>query len=107
MMDQQRRLSEPLRWTRAGRIAVVAVAAAFAMAVLALGIFAAAGGFEHKAEPGCIDVTFASTLGAGSLHACGAQAREICAAPQEHPQIAESLRSVCRRAGYAYGSRPQ
>jgi hypothetical protein len=104
MMDQERRLREPLRWTPAGRVIAVVLAVALVLAVLGLGIYAATGGFEHKEQAGCIDVTFASTTGAATLHTCGANARMLCASPQEHPQIAESLRSACSRAGYPFGA---
>jgi hypothetical protein len=107
MMDQQRRLSEPLRWTPAGRIAVAAVSAIVLLGGLALGIYAATGGFEQKTQAGCIEVTFASTTGGATLRACGQHAREICASPQEHRQIADSLREPCRRAGYPFGSGSQ
>ena len=103
MIDQQRRLREPLRWTRAGRLAVAGTAAALVLATLALGIYAAVGGFDQRAQPGCIDLTFASTTGGATLHACGARAREVCAAPQEHPQVADALRGACKQAGYPYG----
>src|SRR5262249_38212682 len=106
MMDHQRRLSEPLRWTRAGRLIVVVLAVALVLVAVALGVYAATGGFEHKEQAGCIDGTFASTTGAAALHACGAHARMLCASPQEHPQIAESLRSACRHAGYRLGASP-
>jgi hypothetical protein len=100
MMDQQRRLSQPLRWTAAGRLAVAGVAAALVLAALGLGVYAAVGGFQQKTESGCIDVTFASTTGAAHLHACGAQARETCASPQAHREIGASLLQACARAGW-------
>jgi hypothetical protein len=100
MIDQQRRLSEPPRWTRAGRIAVAGVVAALVLGALALGVYAATGGFSEQAEAGCIEVTFASTTGAAQLHACGAHARQICAAPESTGGIAGAVREACRRAGY-------
>jgi hypothetical protein len=107
MMDQQRRLSEPLRWTAAGRLAVAGVATALVLAALGLGIYAATGGFASKAQPGCIDVTFASTTGAAHLRACGARARDICASPQPYSGIGESLRRACEHARYPFGGTPR
>ncbi len=104
MMDQQRRLSEPLRWTRAGKLAVAGVGVALLLAAIAVGIYAAAGGFKQQARAGCVEVTFASTTGAASLHACGAQARALCASGAQ-PGLAGSLQKACNRAGYAYGGR--
>jgi hypothetical protein len=107
MMDQERRLSEPLRWTTAGRLAVAGVAAALVLAALGLGIYAAAGGFATKTQPGCIDVTFASTTGGAHLRACGARARDICASPQPYSEIGESLRKACEHARYPFGEAPR
>jgi hypothetical protein len=104
MMDRERRLREPLRWTPAGRLVVAALVVGLVLAAVALGIYAATGGLEHKQQAGCIEVTFASTTGGATLHACGANARAICASPREHPQIAESLRDACRHAGYQFGA---
>jgi len=107
MMDQQRRLREPLRWTPAGRLAVAGVAIALVLAAIGIGIYAAAGGFKGQSEAGCIDVTFASTTGAAGLHACGAQARALCASGDSQQGIADSLQKACNRAGYAYGGRSE
>jgi hypothetical protein len=100
MQEQSRRLSEPLRWTRAGRIAVIVVA------VLLIGVTAAilASGGTKKLAPGCIEVTFASTLGAAVERPCGARARDVCAHPGENPGLAEhgALHEACRRAGVPY-----
>ncbi|HEV3094059.1 MAG TPA: hypothetical protein VGY30_06045 [Solirubrobacteraceae bacterium] len=102
MHEQSRRLSEPLRWTRAGRLAVIVVA------VLLIGGTAAILSLSgaKKLAPGCIEVTFPSTLGAAVVHPCGARAREICARPGENPGLAEhgALREACGRARLPYGS---
>ncbi len=105
MMDQQRRLSEPLRWTRAGKLAVAGVAVALLIATIAVGIYAVAGGFRRQLQAGCVEVTFASTTGAASLHACGARARALCASGGSQPGLGGSLQKACNRAGYAYGGR--
>lgn len=102
MHEQSRRLSEPLRWTRAGRIAVALVVVALAVGTAAAVIASTAG---KRLAPGCIEVTFASTLGAAAIHPCGARAREVCANPAQSPGLAEHgvLRDACRKAGLPYG----
>jgi hypothetical protein len=104
MHEQSRRLSEPLRWTRGGRIAVAAVVVLLAGGAVAAVLASTTG--SMKLAPGCIEVTFASTLGAAAIHPCGARARELCARPGENPGLAEhgALREACRRAGIPYGS---
>jgi len=101
MHEQSRRLSEPLRWTRGGRIATLAVAL-----LLAGGIaYALLASPKARALPrGCIEVTFASTLGAAVERPCGERALEVCAHPGENPGLAEhgALREACRRAGLPY-----
>ncbi|HEX3691842.1 MAG TPA: hypothetical protein VHU13_00730 [Solirubrobacteraceae bacterium] len=103
MHEQSRRLSEPLRWTRGGRIAVIAVVALLALGTTVAVVISATGGGE-KLAPGCIEVTFASTLGAAVDRRCGAHAREACARPGENPALAAhgALREACRKAGLPY-----
>jgi len=102
MFEQSKRLSEPLRWTRAGRWAV-AVVVALLLAGTAIAIVGSTG--SERLRPGCIEVTFASTLGAAAVHPCGAKARQMCASPSENPALAANgaLREACRRAGLPYG----
>jgi hypothetical protein len=102
MHEQSRRLSEPLRWTRAGRIAVAVVVVALAVGTV-VAVVASTG--AKRLPHGCIEVTFASTLGAAAIHPCGARAREACANPGQNPGLAEhgALRDACRRAGLPYG----
>jgi hypothetical protein len=102
MHEQSRRLSEPLRWTRGGRVAVAAVIAIL-VAAATIGVVASSGG--KRLPRGCIEVTFASTLGAATDRRCGAHAREACAAPGQNPALAAhgALREACRRAGLPYG----
>jgi hypothetical protein len=104
MIDRSRRLAEPLRWGRREKAAVAVVAACLALAVIGLAVFALVGPSTREGA-GCIDVTFASSLGGASLHACGRRARELCASPASNPgAVAEgALRASCRRAGDAYG----
>jgi hypothetical protein len=102
MIGQSRRLAEPLRWTRAGKIGAATVATLLVAAVLGVTVFALTGGTSEAR--GCFEVTFPSTVGAAYLHACGAEAREICATPSRYPAAAAGgqLLAACRRAGYPY-----
>jgi hypothetical protein len=101
MMDQSKRLSEPLRWGRRERTAIAALLACAALAVIGLGAFALTSGAPARRD--CIEVTFASTLGGATEHACGERARAVCAAPSAFRGVADELRASCRRAGFAYG----
>ncbi|HEY5261786.1 MAG TPA: hypothetical protein VIJ33_06710 [Solirubrobacteraceae bacterium] len=100
MQDQSKRLSEPLRWGRREKTVVATVLACVVLAAIGLGAFALTSGSREPAD--CVDVTFASTLGAARLHACGARARAMCASPGASKEIAASLRHACRRAGYPF-----
>jgi hypothetical protein len=104
MFDQSRRLSEPLRWGRRERVAIAVVLSCLALALIGLGVYALTGPSKGESA-GCIDVTFASTLGGTTLYACGHRARELCASPASNPgAVAEgALKAACRRAGYPYG----
>jgi hypothetical protein len=103
MIDQTKRLSEPLRWTRAGRLAVIAAGVSLLIAVASVAVVASRSGSGRHA--GCIEVTFASTLGAAMIHPCGARARALCANPADDPAAAAhgALREACRQAGLPYG----
>ncbi len=104
MVGQQKRLSEPLRWTRGSKIALGGAIACMLAAIAAVIIVASANAPKHRA--GCIEVTFPSTLGAAVSHACGAKARQMCAQPAENPGLAAHglLHAACRQAGLPYGS---
>lgn len=104
MVGQQKRLSEPLRWTRGSKIALGGAIACMLAAIVALVIVASANAPKHRA--GCIEVTFPSTLGAAVTHACGTKAKQMCAQPAENPGLAVHglLQAACRRAGLPYGS---
>ncbi len=103
MQEQAKRLSEPLRWTRGGRLAVIAVSALLLVAMATVAVIALTSGSGRRA--GCIEVTFASSLGAAVIHPCGARARTLCADPAENPAAAAhyALREACRQAGLPYG----
>ena len=107
MIDRSRRLAEPLRWGRREKAAVGAAAACLLLALVGLGVFALVSRSTSDGA-GCIDVTFASTLGGTRLHACGRRARELCASPASNPgAVAEgALKDACRRAGAPYGPQP-
>jgi hypothetical protein len=102
MMDRHRRLSEPLRWGRREKVALAAVMTVLALAVIGLGAYALTSG--SRARAGCIDLTFASTMGGARLYACGTRARAVCASPGPYSGIADSLRVACRHAGYPFGA---
>ena len=103
MMDQSRRLSEPLRWGRRERAVVAVLLACVALAAVGLGAFALTSGAPARRD--CIEVTFASTLGGATEHACGAQARTVCASPGAFKSVAEELRAACVRAGFPFDPR--
>ena len=102
MQDRARRQSEPLRWGRREKAAVSAALACLIAAMIALGAYALSSGSRTRKD--CIDVTFASTVGGATLHACGPRARAICASPGELKGISDSLRAACRHAGFPFRS---
>jgi hypothetical protein len=101
MQDRSERLAEPLKWGRREKTAVAAVLSCVVLIVLGLGAYALTSGAPRRA--GCIELTFASTLGAAEIHACGARARTTCASPDALKGIAAELRDACHKAGYPYG----
>ncbi len=101
MMDQSKRLSQPLRWGRRERGVVAVLLACVALAVIGLGAYAVTSGAPPRKD--CIEVTFASTLGGATEHACGGQARTVCASPGAFKSAAAQLRAACRRAGFPFG----
>lgn len=102
MQEQSKRLSEPLRWTPVGRLAVICVTTLLVVG-MAVGIVSVTTGGKALA-PGCVEVTFPSTLGAAAAHPCGARARAMCASPAENPGLVEhgALREACEKAGIPY-----
>jgi hypothetical protein len=103
MIDQSKRLSEPLRWTRTARLAVISASALLVAALVVVAVIASTSGPSRRA--GCMEVTFASTLGGAAVHPCGAKARAMCANPAQNPALAahDALRDACRQAGLPYG----
>jgi hypothetical protein len=99
MENRARRLAEPLRWGRREKTVVGAVLACVVLALAGLGVYALTSG--SRAARNCVDVTFASTLGAATAHACGERARAVCASGGFGGSEAD-LRAACRRAGFAF-----
>jgi hypothetical protein len=102
MIDRSRRLAEPLRWGRREKAVVGALLACLVLALAGLGAYALTSG--SRAAHGCVDVTFASTVGAATLHACGGKASALCASGAFASSEAE-LRAACRRAGFPFRPR--
>jgi len=102
MFDQSRRLSQPLHWGRREKTVVAVLLSCLALALAGLVAFGLTSGAPARAD--CVDLTFASTLGAAHVHACGGQARNICASPGAFRGLAQELRAACRRAGFPFGA---
>jgi hypothetical protein len=103
MQDQSRRLSQPLRWGRREKTVVAVLLSCVLLATLGLVAFALTTGAPARKD--CIEVTFASTLGGATEHACGAQARTVCASSDAFKSVAEELRAACQRAGFPFAPR--
>lgn len=100
MVGQHERLRQPLRWTKAGRATVAAIAGIAAAAAIALVVALASGSGSSKLPAGCISVTFPSTVGGATVHACGSKARADCASPGSSSlgTPVDVLREACERA---------
>ena len=99
MFEQSRRLSQPLRWGRREKTALAVLLSCVLLALIGLGAYALTSGSPARTD--CIRVTFASTLGGADLHACGSQARRVCASG-DFRAIQQELSAACSRAGFAY-----
>jgi hypothetical protein len=100
MENRSSRLSEPLRWGRREKAIVATLLSCLLLGAVGLGAFALTSGSREPKN--CVDITFASTLGAAKMHACGVRAKTLCAAPDASKEIAQSLRQACRLAGYPF-----
>jgi hypothetical protein len=100
MENRSKRLSEPLRWGSREKRIVAVLLSCVALGLIGLGAFALTSGSKEPKD--CVDVTFASTLGVAKMHACGARAKVLCAAPQASKEIAQPLEQACRRVGYPF-----
>jgi hypothetical protein len=97
------RVNTPLRRIT-GRERRVLAAVAAVLAATVLGLAAAALFGRSESEPGCVDITLPSTMGAGVQHACGSRAQSLCAsAPVRGGQFERAARGPCERAGYRLG----
>jgi len=60
---------------------------------------------EPKNGAGCLSFTYTMVMGGEQYHACGAQAKKICASPPKLGGLAngftDRLRGACRQAGFA------
>jgi hypothetical protein len=100
MFDQSRRLSEPLHWGRRERAVVAALITCVVLVAAGLGAYALTSGSPARKD--CIEVSFASTLGGATEHACGPTARKVCASPGLFKHVEDALRASCRRAGFPF-----
>jgi hypothetical protein len=100
MENRSRRLSEPLRWSRREKVVVAVLACCVLLVSIGLGAYSLTSGSVERKD--CIEVNFASTLGGATEHACGAQAREVCASPGAFKHSAQALKESCRRAGFPF-----
>jgi hypothetical protein len=99
MVGQSKRLSSPLSWGRREKAVVAALMGCVVLAAIGLGAFALTSGAPSRSD--CVEVTFASTLGGGTIHGCGAHAKHICASGAFRG-IEQELRAACRKAGFPY-----
>jgi hypothetical protein len=102
MFDQSRRLSEPLQWGRREKTIAAVLLSCVALALAGLGAYALTSGAPARRD--CISLTFASTLGAAVVHACGAHARSVCAERNPSRELAQELAEECRRLHYPFGT---
>jgi hypothetical protein len=99
MVGQSKRLSQPLSWARREKAVIVALISCAVLAAIGLGAYALTSGSPARSD--CVEVTFASTLGGATIHACGTHARHVCASGAFRG-IERELRAACRRAGFPY-----
>jgi hypothetical protein len=99
MVGQNKQLSKPLTWGRREKAVVAALISCAVLAAIGLGAYALTSGAPSRSD--CVEVTFASTLGGATVHACGAHARHVCASGAFRG-IEQELRAACRRAGFPY-----
>jgi hypothetical protein len=102
MFDQSRRLSEPLQWGRREKTIAAVLLSCVALALAGLGAYALTSGAPARRD--CVSLTFASTLGAAVVHACGAHARSVCAERNPSRELAQELAEECRRLHYPFAT---
>ncbi len=82
-------------------VAVVMLAAA-----LAIGAWTATHTGNPVTRKGCITLVVAGSLGGQLVHACGADARELCASERGHTDVtALRILAACREAEIETGAR--
>jgi hypothetical protein len=79
MEGHWRRVNTPLRRLSARERNVVIGGIATVLVALAILVLATAGDTRPGPAPGCIYVVVAGRVGGEPIHACGAEARAICA----------------------------
>ena len=81
------------------------VAAVIVVAAVAIGAWTATHAGGPPTRKGCITVVVAGSLGGQLVHACGANARGLCASERGHPTIpASRILPACRAAGIETGT---
>jgi hypothetical protein len=85
------------------RLAILAAAAAIVLGLVGVAVWAALDpGRYASSGDGCVTLTIASSTGGAVLHACGDQARVMCAAAfASEDRIALLTRPQCEIAGLA------
>jgi hypothetical protein len=97
---QWERQHAPLRPKSRRERRILAVLVTVLLAGVALVAFAALTQGPATPAAGCLDVTGASTMGAGTEHVCGASAAELCRqnAGRDDP-FAHAVERACRDSG--------
>ena len=90
MIEQSRRLSEPLRWGRREKTVVAVLLGCVVLALVGLGAFALTA--ARPARKDCVEVDVREHAGRRQLHACGAKASGICASPARSTRSRRQLR---------------
>jgi hypothetical protein len=103
LQGQWERQQAPLfSGSRRERRTLAVVAGLLALGVAAVLYFTLLG--SSGARAGCVDVTVPSTMGAGTMHACGDAARHLCRSQNgrsESDPFARAAHANCRKAGYS------
>jgi hypothetical protein len=100
MEARAKRLSTPLQWGRREKTAVGVLVATVLLALVALGAYALTSGSPARKD--CVEAIAPSTVGAVRIHACGNNARRVCATAGSYKGIADALGKSCRHAGLPY-----
>lgn len=98
------RITQPRR--RGGRERwVLAIGSLVTIVVVAVTLFSLTSP-ELRNSRGCLGFTYSMAMGGEQTHACGAQARKLCAKPPQLGGLAHDfavrLKDACRAAGLPY-----